>query len=86
MTGLCIIPLVLSIVLLALAHYVLEKNIEFQKEGGDYLLVFSGIICAFIILLMFTYAYLLSSGPSLTFQDQENFDALYYIVCLAMIG
>ncbi|MCK9593381.1 MAG: hypothetical protein M0Q91_15355 [Methanoregula sp.] len=86
MTGLCIVPLVFSIALLAVAHYVLDKSIEFQKERGDYLLVFSLIIGVVIILFLLIYAYLLFSGYSLTVQDTGNFDVLYYIVFLTMIG
>ena len=58
MIGLCIVPLVFSVALLSVAHYLLDKDIELQKERGDYLLVFSLIISVFIVLFLLIYAYL----------------------------
>ena len=86
MIGLCIVPLVFSVALLSVAHYLLDKDIELQKERGDYLLVFSLIISVFIVLFLLIYAYLVFSGSPLTARDTGNFDVLYYIVYLAMIG
>jgi hypothetical protein len=86
MVILWIIPFVSFFAIIIGAHYILKNKNDFQKEGGNFLMIFSIPILIIIDIFMLIYAYLFISHPSLIIQKTENFDFFYYLVYLAVIA